>query len=91
MWDSSDFPETFTNADYWLFLCLIFLIAAIVAALLRNRKRRLDLAIVSVLFAASLGSLVVLVIIDRQAHPSDKTFREDREFVKAAAKKTAIK
>src|SRR6266478_3449091 len=73
-WDGSDFPETFYNSNYWFLLCLILLLFALMASLVRDKKRGLDLAIVIALFAASAGSLIVLVIIDRQARPSDKTF-----------------
>src|SRR2546423_1990027 len=74
IWDESDFPETFWNADYWLLVCLVLLMAALAASLLRRRGRWLDAIVVSALFAASIGSLALVVLVDRKAQPSEKTF-----------------
>jgi tetratricopeptide (TPR) repeat protein len=74
MWDESDFPEILFNATYWIWLCLLLLIAGIAAALLRVRGRRFDALIVGALFAASIGSLGFLILLDRKAQPSDNTF-----------------
>ncbi len=74
LWDASELPETFNNATYWVFLSLIFLSSAVVSAILVGRRRHFDTFVICLLFLGSIGSIIILSIVDRQATPQNEKF-----------------
>src|SRR6266481_5302360 len=86
-WDESEFPETFTNSLYWLFLFLLFLLAGLAAVLMRNsslarlrellarnRRGRLDGTIILGFFLISVGALIATIVVRRETKPTGDKF-----------------
>jgi tetratricopeptide (TPR) repeat protein len=86
-WDESEFPETFTNPLYWIFLFILFLLAGLLIILMRKSSRErvpklpaptrrgwLDGAIIASIFLISIGTLVTAIFVSRETKPAGDKF-----------------